>query len=66
LCRIKIHLYLNPVLISSIFIIILLIVLKVPYSDYNKGGAGIAPIVVKYGKIKSDIKTISLRVDTNC
>jgi len=36
---------LNPVLISSIFIIILLIVFKIPYSDYNKGGAVITNVL---------------------
>jgi len=36
---------LNPVLISSIFIIILLIIFKIPYSDYNKGGAVITKVL---------------------
>lgn len=36
---------LNPVLISSIFIIILLIILKISYSSYNKGGAVITKVL---------------------
>lgn len=36
---------LNPVLISSIFIIILLILFKIPYSTYNKGGAVITKVL---------------------